>query len=71
MKNRLLIITFFCFNIFVFSKSKKDLAENPLIKTVVFSGGTFDSQFPIIKMNQTFFYLLMTLVAKKIFIIIE
>ena len=55
MKNRLLIITFFCFNIFVFSKSKKDLAENPLIKTVVFSGGTFDSQFPIIKMNQTLF----------------
>ena len=39
----------------VFSKSKKDLAENPLIKSVVFSGGTFDSQFPIIKLNQRLF----------------
>ena len=55
MKNRVFIITFFCFNMLVFSKSKKDLAENPLIKSVVFSGGTFDSQFPIIKLNQRLF----------------
>ncbi len=53
MKNRLFFIILFCFNIFLFSKTKKKLEENPLIKTVVFSGGTFDSQFPIIKMNQT------------------
>ncbi len=39
----------------MFSKSKKKTEKNPFIKSVLFSGGSYNSQFPIIKINQKLF----------------
>ena len=55
MKNKVIFLSFFCSLTFLFSKSKKTLEKNPFIKTILFSGGSYNSQFPIIKMNQKIF----------------
>ena len=55
MKNTIIFLSFFCSVTFLFSKSKNTLEKNPYIKTVIFSGGSYNSQFPIIKMNQKLF----------------
>ncbi len=55
MKIKVYFLSFFCSFTFVFSKSKKTLEKNPFIKTIIFSGGSLNSQFPIIKMNETLF----------------
>ncbi len=52
MNFRVIFISFFFSLNFLFSKTNNELEKNPFIKTVVFSGGSFNSQFPIIKMNQ-------------------
>ena len=52
MNFRVIFISFFFSLNFLFSKINNELEKNPFIKTVVFSGGSFNSQFPIIKMNQ-------------------
>ena len=52
MKIKMFFLSFFCSLTLLFSKSEKKLDKYPFIKTVVFSGGSFNSQFPIIKMNQ-------------------
>ena len=52
---RVILVSFFCSLTFSFSKTNKNLEKKPFIKTVIFSGGSFDSQFPIIKMNQKLF----------------
>ena len=55
MKFSLVFFSFFCSVTFLFSKSKKKIQRNPFVKTIVFSGGSFNSQFPIIKMNEKLF----------------
>ena len=52
MNFRVIFISFFFSLNFLFSKTNNELEKNPFIKTVVFSGGSFNSQLPIIKMNQ-------------------
>ena len=52
MKIKMFFLSFFCSLTLLFSKSEKKIDKYPFIKTVVFSGGSFNSQFPIIKMNQ-------------------
>ena len=49
---RVIFITIFLSLNFLFSKTNKELEQKPFIKTVIFSGGSFNSQFPIINMNQ-------------------
>ena len=55
MKKTMIFLLFFCSMTFLFSKSKKTSEKNPFIKTIIFSGGSYNSQFPIIKMNQKVF----------------
>ncbi len=55
MKSKVIFLSFFCSLTFLFSKSKKTIEKNPFIKTILFSGGSYNSQFPIIKMNQKIF----------------
>ena len=52
MKIKMFFLSFFCSLTLLFSKSEKKIDKYPFVKTVVFSGGSFNSQFPIIKMNQ-------------------
>ena len=52
MKIKMFFLSFFCSLTLLFSNSEKKIDKYPFIKTVVFSGGSFNSQFPIIKMNQ-------------------
>ena len=52
MKIKMFFLSFFCSLTLLFSKSEKKIDKYPFIKTVIFSGGSFNSQFPIIKMNQ-------------------
>ncbi len=52
MKIKMFFLSFFCSLTLLFSKSEKKKDKYPFVKTVVFSGGSFNSQFPIIKMNQ-------------------
>ena len=55
MKFSLVFLPLFCSVTFLFSKSKEKIQRNPFVKTIIFSGGSFDSQFPIIKMNEKLF----------------
>ena len=55
MKITIFFLSFFCSFTFLFSKSEKTLEKNPFIKTIIFSGGSLNSQFPIVKMNETLF----------------
>ena len=52
MKIKMFFLSFFCSLTILFSNSEKKIDKYSFIKTVVFSGGSFNSQFPIIKMNQ-------------------
>ena len=52
MKIKTFFLSFFCSLSLLFSQSEKKIDNYPFIKTVIFSGGSYNSQFPIIKMNQ-------------------
>ena len=55
MKIWIFYLSFFLSLTILYSKSKKISETNPFIKTVIFSGGSFNSQFPIINMNESLF----------------
>ena len=55
MKSWIFFLSFFLSLTNLYSKSKNKLETNPFIKTVIFSGGSFNSQFPIINMNESLF----------------
>ncbi len=55
MKIWIFYLSFFLSLTILYSKSKKILETNPFIKTVIFSGGSFNSQFPIINMNESLY----------------
>ena len=55
MKIWIFYLSFFFTLTILYSKSKKILETNPFIKTVIFSGGSFNSQFPIINMNESLY----------------
>ena len=55
MKIWIFYLSFFLSLTILYSKSKKISETNPFIKTVIFSGGSFNSQFPIINMNESLY----------------
>ena len=55
MKSWIFFLSFFLSLTNLYSKSKNKLETNPFIKTVIFSGGSFNSQFPIINMNESLY----------------
>jgi len=55
MKIKIIFLSFFSSLTFLFSNVKTTSEKNPFIKTIIFTGGSFDSQFPIIKMNEKLF----------------